>query len=184
MGCGGGCGGRERSQQPAEEQSARSARRRPLGEGGRKDGRTDGPTGRASSSHRPPGLLTTSLPAVLAAAAASRCTQGSVGASGLVSTPAPGRSWAAAAASCPLPPAGGGTALAPRFLRPVPQPHPLPPRSQLCHRARLTRAALTREAAPSALRAAAGSGGSSGLRGRPGRCCSADRELETGGGGR
>lgn len=74
MGCGGGCGGRERGQQPAEEQSARSARRRPLGEGGRKDGRTDGPTGRASASRRPLRLLTTSLPAVLAAPAASCCT--------------------------------------------------------------------------------------------------------------
>ena len=35
MGRGGGCGGRERGQEPAEEQSARPARRRPLGEGGK-----------------------------------------------------------------------------------------------------------------------------------------------------
>lgn len=43
MGRGGGCGGRERGQETAEEQSARSARRPPLGEGGegRKDGLTD-----------------------------------------------------------------------------------------------------------------------------------------------
>lgn len=156
----------------------------PATRGGGKEGRTDGPAGPTSSPRGPARLLTTSLPAVLAAAASSCCAQGPTGLSGLSATqpPAPGRVSAASAASRPLPRAGGGTALAPRSPRPVPHPHP--PRSQLCRRDRLTRAALTRERAPSALRAAGGGGGSSGLQGHPGRRCSAERELEAGGGGR
>lgn len=181
MGRGGSCGGREQGQETAEEQSARSARRRPLGVGG-KEGRTDGPAGWTSSPRGPTRPLTTSLPAALAAAAfspiARRAPAGPRDGSA-PQPPAPTRCSAVAAASRPLPRAGGGTALArgsPRLLPRPPQPA-LPPSSAHAGGADPGSGALRSASCGWRRRQRRASG-------RRGRRCSAERELEAGGGGR
>ncbi|CAI9176292.1 unnamed protein product [Rangifer tarandus platyrhynchus] len=151
VGRGGGGGGPERGREPAEERSARPARRRPLGEGERREGRTAGPASRPGSPRGPARSPTTGVPGALAAATSSRSLQGPTGSPGPVRAPAPGRS-PATAASRPLPRAGGRGRAAPCSPRPSP-----PPRSPLRCRARLSLAALTREAA-------ARGGGGGGLR--------------------
>ncbi|XP_044890018.1 translation initiation factor IF-2-like [Felis catus] len=178
VGRGGGCGGRERGQETAEEQSARSARRPPLGEGG--EGRTDGPAGRTSSPRGPSRPLTTSLPAAFAAAASSpaarRAPLGPRDGSA-PRPPTPSRGSEAVAASRSLPRTGGGTALAsgsPRLLPRPPQPAP-PPRSAHAGGADPGSSAFSSASGRWRRRQRRASG-------RPGRRCSAERELEAGGG--
>lgn len=170
MGRGGGSGSREWGQEPAEEQSARSARRRLLGEKwGREEERTDGPAGRTNSLRGPAQPLTSSLLAALPAAASSRCPQGPAGPSGRVSAPAPSAQSRLGGGGRlpPLPASGGGTVLAPWVL-----PRPLQP--SLPARSAHTRGADPGSCPRRSQRRASG---------RRGPRCPAEWELEVPGGG-
>ncbi|XP_047713137.1 translation initiation factor IF-2-like [Prionailurus viverrinus] len=181
------CGARRRLWRPGAGPgdsggAERTVRPPPATRGGgeRKEGRTDGPAGRTSSPRGPSRPLTTSLPAAFAAAASSpaarRAPLGPRDGSA-PRPPTPSRGSEAVAASRSLPRTGGGTALAPgspRLLPRPPQPAP-PPRSAHAGGADPGSSAFSSASGRWRRRQRRASG-------RPGRRCSAERELEAGGG--